>query len=549
MSGPSASSHDNGADIGVDRDRRALEGTDTGVWAWDVANDVIHWSEQVGPLHGLPPGAQPNDYQDYLDRIVHPDDRPLLDALVKNALAGCEDYTGEFRVELPDGSLRWLYTRAHVVCDDDGGPVEVLGLTHDVTELRRREESAALLDQASVALAQSLDPFRTLRRIARLAVPDRADWCSVHVLREDGQVDTVAVAHIDPEQARIARALASRFPPDPGAADGAAKAMRTGRAHLYANIGPEELRAWARDEAHLELLMQLRPSSTVVAPLLARGRALGAISFHYAASGRSYSEDDVELAEELGRRAGVALDHARLYERRHRAAATLQRALLPSSVPQPPGYELAPVYLPATEGDEACGDWYDAFPLPQGRLGLVIGDVVGHGIEAAATMGQLRNALRAYALVEPDPARVVDLLSDMAHAFGDVSFATATYATLELETGELCYASAGHLPPLLIGPGDVRFLEGPVVPPLATLRPVPCTAAAATLNPGETLVLYTDGLVERRDRDLDSGMARVAALAAAAPAALGDLMSALVEGMDSENAGDDVAMLAIRRQL
>jgi PAS domain S-box-containing protein len=534
-------------DVVVERAQQALEGTDTGVWLRDVEQGVIRWSDQVGPLFGLPAGAQPGDHQQYLDEAVHPDDRAALGASVAQALGSGEGFAQEFRVALPEGVVRWLGTRTHVVRGRAGEPVELIGLVYDVTERRRREEASALLARASEALAESLDPLHTLREVARLAVPGRADWCSVHVMHEDGYIDTVAVAHADPERERAARAFASRFPPRPAAADGAPQVTRSGRSELYPQIGEEELRRWAHDEERLALLGELSPRSAMIVPLLARGRPLGAISFLYTDSGRRYDESDLELAEELGRRAGLALDHARLYERRHRTAATLQQALLPRSVPQPAGYELVPAYVPVAETEETGGDWYDAFVLPDGRLGMVIGDVVGHGVEAAAKMGQLRIALRAYALIEADPGRVLELLGDMARRLSDVSFATVAYVTLAPERGELRLASAGHLPPLLVSrDGSTRFLDGPVAPPLATLSAVECVTQPATLGAGETLVLYTDGLVEHRERDVDTGMARLAELAGA-PLALAELVPRLVQGMDSPQSHDDVAILAVRR--
>ena len=531
-----------------DRMPLALKGADAGVWAWDLTGDVLRWSEQVGPLHGLPEHAQPGDYGAYLDAALHPDDRAALDAAAKQALATGEAYTQEYRVALPDGTVRWLVTRAHVLHDAGGKPVELIGLTYDVTERRRRDEATALLAQASESLGQSLDPFRTLRGIARLAVPGRADWCAVHVLRDDGHIDTVAVAHADPARGPVARAVASRYPPLPTASTGAAHVIRTGQSEIYERIDDEQLRQWAREAEQLELLRELEVRSSMTVPLLAGERALGAITFIYTESGRRYSEGDLEVAEELGRRAGVALENARLYERQHRTAETLQRALLPRSMPVVPGYEMVPGYFPGTEGDEAGGDWYDAFLLPDGRLALVIGDVVGHGMEAAATMGQVRNSVRAYAVVEPDPGRVIDLVGEMARALGNVTFATVAYVALEPASGALRCASAGHLPPLVVSAdGATRFLAAPVVPPLATLRQVPCSSSAAALEPGDTLLLYTDGLVEHRHRDLDAGMKRLAELAVA-PLPLAELVPRLTGEMTTSESRDDVAILAVRRQ-
>src|SRR4051794_5651986 len=342
-----------------ERLRLALEGTETGFWEWYVESDTIEWSENVGPLYGLPRGTQPNGLEDFLDRVVHPTDRAALRTLIDAALRDGTPYEYDLRVAIPGRGERWLHTRARTVSGPDGRVERITGLLSDVTERRHREDAHAFLDAASQVLAASLDPVRTLQEVAQLAVPRLADWCAVQ-LAPDRQV---AVAHVDPDKARWARELQNRYPPDPDAPTGAPAVIRTGRSELYPVIDTALLEAAALDEEQVRLVRGLQMNSVMVVALTARDRTLGAITFVWAESGRQYSTRELELAEELGRRAGLALDHARLFAREHAAAETLQRALLPAQLPELAGFELVVRYVPSDSRDHAGGDWYDAFEL------------------------------------------------------------------------------------------------------------------------------------------------------------------------------------------
>src|SRR6478735_1204573 len=378
-----------------ERLRLALEGTEPGFWEWYVATDVIEWSDNMGPLYGLPRGTQPAGVQDFLDRIVHPDDREALAAHIEAAVTHGTPYEFDLRVMLPERGERWLHARARAVVTD-GRTERIVGLLSDVTERRHREEGHAFLDAASQVLARSLDPIQTLEEVAQLAVPILADWCAVQ-LAPDRQV---AVAHVDPEKVRWARELQQQYPPDPDSPTGASAVIRSGRSELYPVIDIALLEAAALDEEQVRLVRELQMNSVMVVPLTARGRTLGAMTFVWAESGRQYSTRELELAEELGRRAGLALDHARLFAREHATAETLQRALLPTTLPQLAGFELVVRYMPSDSRDHA------------------IGDVGGRGMMAAATMGQVRNALRAYALKGASPDVVMDDLHRLVDAAG-----------------------------------------------------------------------------------------------------------------------------------
>lgn len=523
-----------------ERLRLALEGTETGFWEWHVDTDVVEWSDNMGPMYGLPRGTQPGGYADFLERILHPDDREPMRANVQAALEHGTPYEIDVRVVLPDRGLRWLHARARAVRTPDGRTERITGLLSDVTERRRREDAREFLDAASQVLAGSLDPVAMLGEVARLAVPRLADWCAV-ALADHTQV---AVAHVDPDKVRWAHELQERYPPDPDAPTGAPAVIRSGRSELYPVIDRALLEAAALDEEQIRLVRELQMHSVMVVPLLARGRTLGAITFVWAESGRQYSTDDLRLAEELGRRAGLALDHARLFAREHANAETLQRALLPDTLPDLPGHELVVRYLPSDARDRAGGDWYDAFRLPDGRIGIVIGDVGGRGIGAAATMGQIRNALRAYALKGAGAAAVIDDLHTLVAASdGAITFVTLVYVVLDPATGAGQLVSAGHLPGLIAGKG---FVDAPRCPPLGFSGAPPCELGSFTLAPGETLWLFTDGLIESRSRTLDDGLAALAAAAESATGSVAEIADRLLAELPASR-DDDIALLGLRR--
>jgi serine phosphatase RsbU (regulator of sigma subunit) len=320
--------------------------------------------------------------------------------------------------------------------------------------------------------------------------------------------------------------------------------IRSGRSELYPVIDSALLEAAALDEEQIALVRELQMHSVMVVPLRARGRTLGAITFVWAESGRQYTTRELELAEELGRRAGLALDHARLYAREHATAETLQRALLPATLPELPGYELVVRYVPSDARDHAGGDWYDAFELPDGRVGIVIGDVGGRGMAAAATMGQIRNALRAYALRGAAPATVIDDLHVLVDASdGAITFVTVVYVALDLVTGAGELASAGHLPALLAGEG---YVEAPRCPPLGFSGAAACRVGQFTLAPGRTLWLFTDGLIESRRRTIDAGLAELEQAAARATGSLDEIADRLLVELPAQR-DDDIALLGLRR--
>jgi PAS domain S-box-containing protein len=236
-----------------------------------------------------------------------------------------------------------------------------------------------------------------------------------------------------------------------------------------------------------------------------------------------------------------------VYEREHTIAETLQRSLLPERLPRIEGLEIAARYLPASQGAAIGGDWYDALEHPDGRVALVVGDVVGHGLRAAAIMGQLRNAFRAYGLAENSPAEVMAKVNRLVMSGEDEAMATVLYLVLDRESGEVCFASAGHPPPLVLSADGARFLEGGRAVPIGAVDPGVFRETTAVLPADASLLLYTDGLVERRDEPLEQRLDALAEAADRAEGGLEGLCDAVLAGVLGQHLpGDDVALLAVR---
>jgi PAS domain S-box-containing protein len=409
---------------------------------------------------------------------------------------------------------------------------------------RRMRQNLDFLARASELLAQSLDVETTLQRLATFAIPRLADWCAVDLL-EDGEIKPVAVAHSNPAKVELARDLQRRYPSDPDAPAGAPVVIRSGRSELYPAVTEELLEAVAPAADALEIIRELGLVSAMAVPLKARERTLGALTLAAAESGRRFTPDDLAVAEDLGRRAGLAVENAMLYDREHRAVVTLQRSLLPRDLPELPGLQLAARYLPAASGDVG-GDWYDTIDLADGRLNLVVGDVAGRGIRAAAIMGQLRNALRAFVLDGHAPREAVGRLNQLARTFESSEMATLVYIAFDTRERRAECVRAGHPPPLIRRPdGTVGELaiEGSL--PIGVSQG-PCPSTMAQIEPGSVLLMYTDGLIETREDGLQPGLDNLKLALQSAPDEAEACLDFVLDAVNTEGSDDDVALLLMR---
>ncbi|MCW2616082.1 MAG: hypothetical protein JWN08_3076 [Frankiales bacterium] len=390
---------------------------------------------------------------------------------------------------------------------------------------REAGRRTAFLAAASDRLATSLDYPTTLDAVAELAVPATGDWVSVHLLDAAGQPQLVTVHHRDPGLQSLLEEVFARYPLEVDGSPSMGMVMTEGRSLRLRDVGEPVLRALARDDWHLDALHRLGLGSALGVPLVVHGRTLGVLAVARAVSD-GYGDDDVAFVEDLAHRMASAVDNALRYREQRETALTLQRSLLPSGLPDLPGLTVAHRYLPGTAGAEVGGDWYDLIPLTRGRVGLVVGDVMGRGMAAAAVMGQLRAAVRACALVEDSPAAVLSLVDAAMSSLGQTSLTTCLYGVFDPASRRLVLASAGHLPPLLVHrDGGGEYVEIDPGPPLGVAWHRP-TEVEVDVPDGAVLVLFTDGLVEGREQPVETGL-----LALRNAVAASDLPPCDVEGL------------------
>jgi PAS domain S-box-containing protein len=420
-------------------------------------------------------------------------------------------------------------------------------------EIRRIAEARlALLARAGGLLADSIDYPKTLAAVADLVVPRLADWASVEIMEADGSIRSVAVAHVDPEKVAIAQELRRQRPPDLSSPTGIGHVITTGRAEVVPEI-TEEMIAAIDDPEVATLVRELQLRSALIVPLSARGRTLGAMTLVWAESGRTYSSADLALAETLAARIALVIDNARLYRDRDHIARTLQQSLLPPEPPTIDGVDLAARYRPAGEGIEVGGDFYDAFDIGDGEWTVALGDVVGKGPDAAALMGMVRHTIRAAAIRERAPARVLATVnSAVARQTAEEQFCTAVAARLRPQDDQVIVwiSVAGHPSPVILrADGSLQWIRGAGAL-LGVFDNAELTEDELRLSPGDTLILYTDGVTEERGTERafgEEGLAGVLREAAGATATeIVDRIERAVLAHGSGQPKDDIAILAVR---
>jgi serine phosphatase RsbU (regulator of sigma subunit) len=507
--------------------------------------------------------------------LLHPDDVPATLETLDEATRTKSSYVVDHRVVWPDGSVHWLQGKGRVTLDEAGNVTGSLGCTADVTEQmqlvferenartsaveaaeteRLSRERLEFLGAINDALSRSDDERQLMRNVTQTAVPRLGDWCAIFVLPESGgEVPEVEIAHSDPAVVAYGKELQQRFPYDPNATTGIPSVIRTGRAEFHPAIDEQVLlEADTTDEVR-DILRSLGLGSSIAVPLVKRGRVLGAMQFVNSKTSRAYTDADVTLAYAVGARIASTLVNIRLTEHQRMIATTLQASLLPESLPEIPGLEIAVRYWAAGEGTQVGGDFYDVFELDDGWA-VVIGDVCGTGAQAASLTGLVRHTIRAVAWQSAPHDAVLLQVNNAVLRSGRATFCTALFATLTRTTRGflLQMASGGHpLPIVKRAVGRAETIGSPGT--LLGVYPDPVSLTVTTeLAPGDTVVLYTDGITDvRPPHDLATGaleemVERAATGADSATEVVKRLGGELSAVLPIAERNDDIAILVLK---
>ncbi|WP_171162977.1 SpoIIE family protein phosphatase [Streptomyces sp. I05A-00742] len=522
-----------------------------GTFDWDLVSGRLHLDPIALELFGMPPDDFHGKISDLAGRVPR-SDAARLDALVARALKdGSEGYGAYHRVRCPEG-LRWTYAQGHIERDADGRPRRIIGILRDATrELRQaerpgepngdRRHQTTVVETITAALAHArtvqdvIDFFKDARAVEHLGsdllVLGLIDSGRVHLVAEGPSehfIPGTRYTRIDDNfpMSEVIRTLTPRF--------------------------IESREEWARCYPWLwERIKGIGIASAAYLPLIAQAKPIGALGLLYR-DARGFTQQERNLFIALSSSLAQSIARAMLFDQEHDLAEGLQQAMLPRRIPDVPGAQIAVRYRSARMGRDIGGDWYDVIPLPGGRVGAVIGDVQGHDTHASAVMGQLRIVLRAYAAEGHSPATVMARASAFLHELDTDRFATCSYAEADLTTGAVHMVRAGHIDPLLRhADGTCRRL------PVAGGLPLGLSAefgrldhpvTTVQLEPGETLMMFTDGLVEQPGSDLDEGIRLLCGLVEEGPDDLHDLADRLCDVVEGRVGEDDMAILLLRRQ-
>ncbi|MEG9551298.1 SpoIIE family protein phosphatase [Streptomyces baarnensis] len=523
-----------------------------GSFDWDLDTGLMHMDQAALDVFDL----TPDEYDDRpasLSPRVPTDEAQRLDGLVSHALkSGRTNYGAYFRILRRDGTLRWTHTQGFVRRDGTGRPRRIIGIVRDATQeladstARReldeeRRQRTSLVEGTTAALAHARtvkDVIAVLKNSQGLAHLGATSL--VMGLLESGRIHLVAdgpegayvpgtrYTRVDEQypMSEVVRTLSPRFIES-------AEDFAASYPVLWPNI------------SHLGI------TSAAYMPLIAQARPIGALGLLYRDKA-GFTADERNLLMALGTSIAQSLQRAMLYEQEHDLAEGLQQAMLPRRIPSVPGAQVAVRYRSARLGRDIGGDWYDLIPLPGGRVGAVIGDVQGHDTHAAAVMGQLRIVLRAYAAEGHSPATVMARASVFLHELDTDRFATCTYAEVDLTTGVVQVVRAGHVDPLVRDvDGSCRRMPSDGGLPLglsAEFGRLEYPVSTVELDPGQTMILFTDGLVELPGSDFDEGMQLLTTLVTNGPHDLQKLADQLCDAVDGRGGQDDVAVLLLRRR-
>ncbi len=532
-----------------ERFRTAFSSAPIGIALLDVAGRFIDVNRALSTLLGHNRadllGKHPWDF-------AHSREKAEEQREFKRMVQG--DSTGhqaERRLRHKDGHFVYGLVSLSLSHDADGNPQGGIWQVADITERRMADIERGEREREQAARAEAEAVADTIQKIQRvtdaalehLAMDDLLGELTIH-LADILSADLAAILLVDEgeEQLTVGAAYGQSLKPEEPV-EVPFEGTLAGR--IVKERRPCQLEPGER-YAVAPLVEGQKVQALLGVPLIVEGRVNGVIevgSVHE----RVFTKEDESLLQLIADRAALAIEHARLYQRELGIVETLQRSLLPDRLPQVPGLIAAAKYMPGGPGADVGGDWYDAIALDGGRLGLAMGDVVGHGIGAAALMGQLRNALRAYAIEGTSPGAVVEKLDRMVQNLEAGRMATLLYMVVEPDLGSITFASAGHLPPLVLGPdGEARFMEGGRTLPLGVMPSIEYPEATFDLEPGATLVMYTDGLVEERGASIDAGLEALKHAVINGPDDPEALCDHIVSRLLAERAAtDDIAVLAV----
>lgn len=548
-----------------------------GSWEWEFAGNTVKLSSQAADLLGLGDQAMTVTAERFLE-VVHPDDRVALRGRSYEGIGTTGDHHAVYRIiRTDDGRIRWMESWGRTR-SDAAEPNRLVGVLGDITDRRQAEETKeallaaeqrarveaeqarerlTLLSELSDRLMSTLDPEAGVRAFPHFCVPQVADVCLVDLIDETGVPVEAAAAAVTPEALAQVQELRRRRAAVGGVGGvwSSERVAITGERILVPRLTDEQMQRAAVDADHLALYRDFEPRSGIVVPLVARGRVLGVLSLlTTGASDRIYTEEDLALVQEMADRVALAHDNGRLFASRNRVARSLQQALLPPTLPSVPGLDLAARYRVAEIDFEIGGDFYDVIEMGDRAWGAVVGDVCGRGPEAAALTGLMRHSVRTAVVRERLPSKVLAQTNDaVLDQIDDARFCTAAYLRLELgapgEPVTVLASSAGHPRPLLLradGRAEAVPAQGLLLGVVPSLDLVDVEIALA---PGDTIVLYTDGLIEARRGVHQFGEeGLLEALASLAGRTSDDIAAGIMDRVEAfaEGASDDRAVLVVR---
>jgi serine phosphatase RsbU (regulator of sigma subunit)/PAS domain-containing protein len=528
---------------------------------YDTDLTTVQTNAAPDTLDGGPvqPGARLSD-------VLEAKDAENLEALLRQVIeTGAPVVRRDQHVSCRNGSARQraLSLSAFRLEDARGRPTGVAALYFDNADQMRARRHLDLAREVAERVGNSLDVVRTAQDLADVLAPAFGDLAAVDLAYSvfEGDEPSKHLGGGDMGNAALAPAAAvwpagikrgESIPPLPD--HPLLRSFRHGEPVVF---GLDDFIAMVGDPRLVEYLVPKDTHSVMVAPLHARGLTLGAISAWRCGRSGPFTQDEADLMKQIASRGALAIDNARRYTREHRAAVALQQRLLPPATTDTPAAETAGVYLPAGGGADISGDWYDAIALPSLRVALVAGDVVGHGMPASATMGRLRAAIQTLADLELEPDELLTRLADLVQRLAaeapsgdrDIVGGTCLYAVYDPVTRRCAMASAGHPPPVLVRPDGTAEAVGISPGPPLAFSGMPYETTVIDVAPGSVLALYTDGLVERGDRDIGQGLPRLTEALAAhcrPDRALDETGRALLADLADHAPRDDAALLLAR---